>query len=434
MALIGVFSLGVGTQSFAQAPLSVNAAIKTALHNNPSYQSQDMGVDIARLSLDKAKAGKLPTLDLRGGYTRYSDPMIIVPIHETGIFPELDQDIFTSGLYAQMPLYTGGRLSASKDMARANIAGTQQRKEIMKQDLIFSVMQYYSELLTVKKLQQASDQRLAFYRKEQNRVDLLLSQGKATRLDQAKINTQLEKARYERLQLDMAFDQNIAMLSSLMSAEVPSTPELERFYVTQSVLPASLDVALDITKREHPALLEARTRVEIAQSKVKIAKAAKRPQVSAVGNARTMAGGNLSAQNEWQVGIQFSVPIFDGKIKNRSVQQAQLEKTQSRLALGNLINQTNAATIKAWQSMAVSKNGIRVSRAALEQAEEALRIETLRYENNRSTINDLTLAEAEFWQAASNLVKSENTYELSKALLLKTMGVLQTSSLVPAVL
>ena len=432
ISMTGALFLCLASPSLAQEALSVNAAIKTALHNNPGYQSLGMGVDIARLELDKAKAGRLPTLDLRGGYTRYSDPMIVVPIHQTGVFPELDKDIFSGGLYAQMPLYAGGRLSASNAMARAKIEGTQQRKEIMKQDLIFSVMQYYSELLNIEKLQRASDQRLAFYTREKDRIALLLEKGKATRLDQAKINTQLENARLERMQLDMSYDQNAVMLASLMSAELPSSTSLQRFSVAPNALPASLDVALDITRREHPALLEAKTQMDVATSKMKIAKAAKRPQVSAVGNARSMTGGALVAQNEWQVGVQLSMPLFDGKIRKKSVQQARLEQTQTRLALKNLINQTKANTITAWQSMAVAKNSVRVSRTALDQAREALRIETLRYENERSTVNDLTLAEAAFWDASSALVRAENLYELSKAQLLRTMGVLNAASIQPA--
>ncbi|MCF6275795.1 MAG: TolC family protein, partial [Robiginitomaculum sp.] len=282
----GIFvalSLSVAPVAFAQTlapkPLSVNKAIETALANNPSYQSIGMGVDIAKLELDKAKAAKLPTLDLRGGYTRYSDPMIIVPIHEAGVFPALDKNILTSGLYMQMPLYTGGRLAASNDLARSQIKGSQQASESMKQALIFSVLRSYSELLTLEKLKLASDQRLGFYRKEQSRIALLLSQGKATKLDQAKVNTAYEKAKYERLQLDTAYNQNRINLASLMSADVPSSLLLTKFTVMPSALPVSLDEALGNAQGTHPALREAAAKMEMAESKVNIARAAKKPQL-----------------------------------------------------------------------------------------------------------------------------------------------------------
>ncbi len=432
MTTMAALCLSVAPAVFAQTPLSVNKAIETALANNPGYKSTGLGIDIAKLELDKAKAGRLPTLDLRGGYTRYSDPMIIVPIHETGVFPSLDQDIFTSGLYAQMPIYTGGRLSATKDLAQAQINGSKQASESMRQALIFSVMRNYSELLTLEKLKRASDQRLDFYRKEQSRIALLLSQGKATQLEQAKINTAFEKAKYERLQLDNAFDQNRVLLASLMSSDVPNTLLLSHFSVQTSALPTSLDEALITTQREHPVLLEAAAKSDMAESKVSIAKAAKKPQLSAIGNARAMSGGNFSVQDEWQVGVQFTVPLFDGKIKNRNISQARIGKTQARLAYDNLLLQTNAAVKNAWQSVDAARRGITVSKAAVTQSKEALRIETLRYENSRSTINDLTLAEASLWEAQSNLARSENLYELSKAQLLMAMGVLKTDSLSPS--
>jgi len=431
---LGVLALSAAPGAIAQTPLSVNEAIETALSNNPGFQSVGMGVDIAKLELGKAEAARLPTLDLRGGYTHYSDPMIIVPIHETGVFPSLDRDIFTTGLYAQMPLYTGGRIAASGELARAQIEGSEQLAESMKQDLIFSVVRTYSELLTLEKLTLASDQRLEFYRNEQSRIDLLLSQGRATELDRAKISTGYERAKYDRLQLDTAYDLNTTLLASLMSANISSSLLLDEFVIVPAALPANLEGALAIAKHQHPALREATAKLDMAESKYRIARSASRPQVSAIGNARTMSGSSFSIQDEWQVGVQFSIPLFDGRVKSRSIQQAGIARSQTRLALDNLTNQTHAAIRNAWHTVDASRSGITVSRAAFEQASEALSIETLRYENGRSTLNDLTLAEAAQWEAASNLARSENLYELSKAQLLMTMGVLRADNLSPATL
>ncbi len=426
---LATLSLSATYAAVAQTPLSVNKAVETALSHNPGYQSVSMGVDIARLELGKATAARLPTLDLRGGYTRYSDPMIVVPIHETGVFPSLDRDIITTGLYAQMPLYTGGRMDASGDLARAQIEGSKQLAESMKQDLVFSVVRTYTELLTLENLKRASDLRLEFYRNEQSRIDLLLAQGRATELDRAKINTGLERARYDRLQIDTAYGLNKTLLASLMNADVPNSLLLEKFVIRPDILPANLEEALALARHHHPALLEATAQLDAAESKYRIARSANRPQISAIGNARAMSGGDFSSQEEWQVGVQFSIPLFDGRVKSRSIQQAGIARSQARLTLDNLTNQTHAAITNAWHSVDASRKGITVSRAAYEQAQEALSIETLRYENGRSTLNDLTLAEVALWEATSNTARSENLYELSKAQLLMTMGVLESGSL-----
>jgi outer membrane protein TolC len=431
LLLTGTIMFGAASAP-AQTPLSVNSAIKSALANNPGYQSQNLGVESAELELEKAKAGRLPTLDLRSGYTHYSDPMIIVPIHEMGVFPELDNDIFSSGIYAQMPLYTGGRLSASKDLARAQIKGSKYKQETTRQNLILSVMSYYTELLTLEKMLTASDQRLEFYRKELTRIELLLSQGRATDLDKAKINTQLEKAKYDRLQLDMAYDQNRVMLATLMSEDIAKDLLLANYSVASSRLPASLDEALSTARQSHPVLKDAAVQMEAAESKISIAKAAKKPQLSAIGNARAMSGGDLSMQDEWQIGIQFSIPLFDGKIKSRNIAQARIGKSQARLAYDNLVLQTEASVKNSWQGVSAAQQGIGVAQAGLSQAEQALQIERLRYDNSRASLNDLTFAETALWEARSNVARAQYQYELSKARLLKSMGLLEADTLSPA--
>ncbi len=425
-------ALSFAPQAFAQTPLSVNKAIETALANNPGYQSTDMGVDIAKLELDKAKSAQLPVIDIRGNYTRYSDPMIIAPIHEAGVFPDLDRDIFISGLYAQMPLFTGGRLTANKKLAQAQINASKLASENTKQELIFSVLRNYSALLTLEKLKQASDQRLDFYRKEKSRIDLLFSQGKATQLNQAKINTAIEKAQYERLQLETAYEQNKTNLASLMNSNIDGSLLLAKFTIAQSVMPATLDETISIARQKHPALREAAAKMEIAENKANIARAAKKPQISAIGNARAMSGGNFAVKNEWQLGVQLTMPLFDGKTKSHNISQAVIASTQARLAYDNILNQTIAKVKNAWNYMDSSRLGISVSKASLKQAEEVFRIETLLYKNARSTINDLILAEVSLWEARSNLARSENLYELGKAQLLMTMGILQPETLTPA--
>lgn len=414
------------------ARLDISQAIEAALTNNPGYQRIGLDTDIAELELKKAEAAGLPTLDLSGSYTHYSDPMTISPIHEAGVFPSLDRDILTNGLYAQMPLFTGGRLSATKDLARAQFDSSEQLAESLKQDLILSVTRTYSDLLTLEKLREASDERLDFFRAEADRIDLLLSLGRATDLDRAKILTGFERARYDRVQLDAAYEKSLTFLASLMSADTPNSLILSDFKIPQASLPATLAAATDIAHEEHPALREAASDLGAAESRISIAKSAKRPQVSAVGNARAMSGGNFNPQEEWQIGVRITVPIFDGGIKSRDIQQARMEKKKARLAFDNLVNQTNAAIRNAWQTVDALRRGIVVSQAALKQAEEALRIEKLRYENSRSTVNDLTSAEAALWEAKSNLARSENSYELGKAELLRTMGVLEARNMTPS--
>jgi outer membrane protein TolC len=217
-----------------------------------------------------------------------------------------------------------------------------------------------------------------------------------------------------------------------MSEDVAKDLLLANYSIIPSKTPASLGEALSIARQSHPVLKDAAVQMEVAESKISIAKAAKKPQLSAIGNARAMSGGDLSMQDEWQIGIQLSIPLFDGKIKSRNIAQARIGKSQARLAYDNLVLQTEASVKNSWQGVSAAQQGISVAQAGLTQAEQALQIERLRYDNSRASLNDLTFAETALWESRSNVARAQYQYELSKARLLKSMGLLEADTLSPA--
>lgn len=413
---------------YAQEILSIEDAIKTTLDKNPQHKSAALAVSIAELELDKTKGSRLPSFDLKGGYTHYSDPMTVYPIHKQGVFPDLDRNVYNGGLYMTMPLYTGGKITASGDLARAEIERGRQNERTSRQELVFSVIRYYVELLTLSKARQASLKRVEFYQEEHERVDLLLQNGQATRLDKAKISTQLEMASYEDIQLAEAYDNTRTTLESLMNRPIPADTAFREFELDTAEIPPSLQEATATARQMHPELKASAAAINTAARKVEIANSENRPQVSVTGNVRRMAGSSITGRDEWQIGLQVSVPLFDGGARHAETKQAYLEKEQARMSYHNLHNQVVASVRNAYRAVGSSGKGVSVAKAALTQARESLRIERIRLAHNRSTVNDLMLAETTFWEAQSNLSRAEGELIINKALLLKVLGLLSASS------
>ena len=51
-------------------------------------------VDAFKASVSQATGSFLPQLYANAGYTRYEEPNIITPIHQLGVFPPLDDEIY----------------------------------------------------------------------------------------------------------------------------------------------------------------------------------------------------------------------------------------------------------------------------------------------------------------------------------------------------
>lgn len=83
-----------------------------ALENNPDVKAARLGVDVARLEIDKARAGHLPRLDFVASYGKSNSETINT----------LNQDILNRavGLQLNVPLYAGGQVSALSRQAVAS--------------------------------------------------------------------------------------------------------------------------------------------------------------------------------------------------------------------------------------------------------------------------------------------------------------------------
>jgi protease secretion system outer membrane protein len=88
-----------------------------ALDRNPDIQTLRYGVDIAHQEVNKARAGHMPRLDLVGQYGKNSSQSI-------SFFGE-DQTVRSIGVQLNVPLYSGGSVSAT---TRQSVAGESKAK------------------------------------------------------------------------------------------------------------------------------------------------------------------------------------------------------------------------------------------------------------------------------------------------------------------
>lgn len=86
--------------------MSLSQALEMALANNPHIAMIKGQREAADAKVWEAKGAFLPQILVSAGYTRYEEPNIIVPIHQVGVFPPLDDQIYESSLQVKIPLLT----------------------------------------------------------------------------------------------------------------------------------------------------------------------------------------------------------------------------------------------------------------------------------------------------------------------------------------
>jgi outer membrane protein TolC len=429
--LLLILLLSTGKAAFATESLPLWEAMERAALFNPAIKSRQVEIDRQTLEQDIARSQHLPKVDLSADYTHHAYPSLVTPIREAGVFPPLDRDIANIGLALSMPLYSGGKLVAGEALAAHNREVSVQALRAGGQDLLFNVVATYTKALHFRQMGKVLDARINALQQEERDIDLRIQQGRAARLELIRLQTQLSQARYDKVSVNKGESDALSLLAALLgdSGAVPVLPELE---VTAPLLPVSAEAALDRSLQQRPDLLRLEAMVKAAQQKTAIARGDRLPQINLLARAQETAGSDSEAYDDWQMGVQLSLPLFDGGIRRRRVEQASLEQRQNALQQEDARNRIASEVGQAFSALSESRARLEVATQGESEASEVLRIETLRYHSGENTITDLLGAESALWAATASRLQAGYDITVSEARLLRAIGELEPDSFKPA--
>lgn len=423
--------LSIGRAALAADSLSLWEAMERAAQSNPAIKSQQVEVDRQTLEQDIARSQHLPKVDLNAAYTRYAYPTFVTPIRETNVFPPMDRDIANIGLALNLPLYSGGKLVAGEALAAHNREASAQALRAGGQDLLFNVAATYTKALHFRQLVKVLDARIKALQQEEKDIGLRVREGRAARLELIRLQTQLSQARYDRVSVAQGEKDALSLLAALLGEGGPA-PTLVELGASAPVLPVSAEEALRRALQQRPDLLRLDAVGRAAQQKTAIARGERLPQINLMAKAQESTGGDWEGYDDWQMGVQLSLPVFDGGIRKRRVEQAGLEQRQNALQQEDARNRIASEIEQAFGALSESRARLEAATQGEIEASEALRIETLRYHSGENTITDLLGAESALWAATASRLQAGYDITVSQARLLRVTGELAPDSFRPS--
>jgi len=405
----------------AQEPLTLPQALRQALTANPTVASQAVELERQRLERQIARGERAPSLELEASYATYSHPTLVTSIREAGVFPPLDRDIGRVGLVLDLPLYAGGRLLAGESLALHRHEAATHGLAGAEQDLLYDVTATYVKALHLRDLQRSSRARIAALEREESHLEAQLAQGRVARLDLMRLQTQLSESRHDLLVLEQAERDARSLLAALLGEDGPLPPLADS--VSGPVnLPTTREEALARARGRRPDLLRAEALARAASDQVDIAVGERRPRVSLVGQVQESAGSDWRGYDDAQIGVQVSLPVFDGSIRRRRVDQARLAQRRSTLEVEQAGLRIATEIEQSHGAMSTSRARLTVAEQGEQEAIESLRVETARYHAGESTISDLLDADAAYWRAVTDRLQAGYDLVTSQARLLHATG------------
>ncbi len=246
--------------------------------------------------------------------------------------------------------------------------------------------------------------------------------GMATGLDRARLETQLENER-QRLELAKGeVERAKLMLLNTIGIGYDLTLQLtDGMKAYDGVLP-TLDRALEAAAIDRPELKAQLQRIRTAELSVRSMKGERLPSLSAEGNYGLIGRTFNNNTGTYNVGVQLSVPIFDGGQREGRIGQGLSEFNQEQYKLVLVKNQVGMevrdalVTLKAaLEQQRIAKDGLKASVTEVGLARE--RIQTL-------SSNTLELSNALFSlvRAKDNMIDALFRVHASRVNLARAQG------------
>lgn len=314
------------------------------------------------------------------------------------------RNFFQSKLVYELPLYTGNKITAYKNMAKEMRNISLLEKEDQIQTKIYETRKSYYDMGLLEGSLKNLYIILANIAKLEHMTKEMITEGYAKKIDLLEI--QSKKANVERIITELTSNQELLYhyLSFLLNQDVKeiSTPQYE--------LPTP-QISTDDILRNSIDIKKAMTALKIRDSVLVAEKSRYLPMVGAMAEMQTADDSFLGDANDhksYTVGVQLTWNIFSGGSDYAAIEKAQIERlkmqTQTELA-----RQGIALQVKEIQTKIKTANSkIKNLKAELRLAREIYNNYEGRYKEQLSSMSDVIIKQSSWLEKVLQLLKAEN--------------------------
>jgi outer membrane protein len=418
------------------------------VEHNIELQQQTLGVESAEIDLNTSRNSRLPNISAGAGQNfgfgrgtvRYKDP-------ETGETYDRYEDTqsASTSLSASVgiPVFQGFRINHQIKADELNLKAAVEGLEKAKQNLELAVASYFLDVLFNREMLMVYEEQLELSKKQLVRTEEMVRAEKVARSQMFEMQAEVANAEVAAITARNNLNTSLLNLSQVLNLEYSPSfdiaePDMENFIaanLSSLLSPESIyNTALDVK----PHIREAEYRLQGSEWQVKIARAARYPSLNLSANVNTgyqyLFGqkfydrlGNEIPQIDFAsqmrdqlregVGLNLSIPIFNGFRTRNSVRSARIGVRNQTLALEGVKLALYKEIQQAYQSALAAEAKFSASEKAMNAAGEAFRAIELKYEYGAATVYEFSEAQTRLIESRSDGLQAKYEFLFSTEIL-----------------
>ena len=419
----------------AQFEYNLAECIAIALENKKTLKSAELDVRFAEKEVFASYSGLLPTMSFGTniGKTYYPErKMVTIDFEDIGLDTSTSNSSksMSTGLSLNQTLYDGGRSINAVRQAKTNLEISKLNQRQTRIQVIQNVTRSYFGLLQTQELFEVSEKNVNLSEQQVDLVQKQFDVGAVRKTDLLKAEVAKGQARVELLNRKTALENARRQLFNEMGMQdfgqsISATAD----EWTDVQIPSSAN-ALKFLKTKNPSLLIQKSRIDIGELQVKMAKGMRLPTLGATMNYSANAGTGEalieSAKDDWVMGVNLSLnmPLYSGNRLSSSQQQAKLSYEKSENDYITYLNDLRVQVELLRESIENYSEIIPINQSVVVSAEEDLKLVQERYSLGSATILEVLDAQVSLIRSNSTLINTIHDARIQEMNLSAILGVL----------
>jgi len=407
---------------FEPGTLDLKAAIGYALQGNFAIRQARERIKQQEGIVVEVTARAIPNVAATGAYQRND-------LEITSMSPASDR-YWTISLTATQTLFAGGGVRSSiKSADLSRESALLDLKAVINDALLGVRTAYYGVLLAREKIV-VQEKNLELLQQQLKNVTNRYEAGTVSSFDKLRAEVAVANAQVPLITARNDYRLAIESLRQSLGFTTDKSGDVRRqptFAGTLAYTPVTFDLqtAFDAAQANRPDLQRLAKLSSARAESVTAAKANYYPTLQAFGGWQLRKGftNSYSDSNDgWLVGVQSNWALFDGRATAGRVAQARSVLEQAKLSLTEAELDVEVEVRRAFSAWQEATELADASKKVVEQAEEAVRLATARYDAGTATQLDVLQAQVDLTTARTNQLQAYYSYNIAVATLRKAMG------------
>ncbi len=412
--------------------LTLDAAVTLAVQRNVQVIQARNRYEATGAATRAAWGGLLPTLNASGSFNRQQQwqaggVTLVngVPVQYPDGFNAYNN--YSAGISSRLTLFDGLANFSDISRAQANASGSLASLKRTEQSIILQTHVLFMGIARAWQLLNVADDNLKRSRRQLERITESNKVGAVALADVYRQQVQVGTDELAQIQAQSTYESAQADLIAFLGVEYDE----KAWTIDVTGVPTDIDTAefaelhrryenfdnLVATGLEHrPDHQAAGAALNAASSSITIARSGHLPSVSASGSYGYSNSelDKLTDNRSLSLGLNVSLPIFNGFATSNAVQQAQVQEMNAREDLEQSKRQIAVDVRKGLLDLQKAEKRLVVTRSSVVSAEMDRKIAEEKYNLGAGTLLDMLVAAANYTNAVSGKVNAIFDFMLAK--------------------